>query len=336
MTRCLLLLVVVLVFGTGVVAQAQKFEAGRYASADGALLLNESGNYVEPYFATKALLVAESSGLDDKSTALSWINWLLPRQRSDGRFDRYCRKANAWTQCGSADADDSMLALWMELLYRNAPDSGLPAEWQRSAGLARSYLRTLRNERLGVYHVSHRNHSALFMDNVEVYAALAEVSRNERRFGNVADAEADERAAADLARSIDNVFWNKRQRRFLPSNEKSRPAFYPDVVAQTYPWLAGMPTPEGDARQAWARWRQVFAPMWLDNRYDPHAWGLVAVVAVEVGDVRTAGCWLGRAAVHRGDGQWNILEEAAYQAVEASVAKSGEGAADCRALVNRQ
>lgn len=336
MTRFLLLLIVVLIVGGSLAAQVRKFEAGRYATSGGALLLNDSGSFVEPYFATKALLVAQSAGLDARAAALAWINWLLPRQRPDGRFDRYCRKKNAWAACSPADADDSMLALWMELLYRNAPDSGLPPDWQRSAGRARSYLRTLRNGRLGVYHVSRRKHAALFMDNVEVYSALAQVARNERRFGDVANAEADERAARDLAQSIDNVFWNRRQQRFLPSNEKSRPAFYPDVVAQTYPWLAGMPTPEGSPQQAWAHWRQVFAPMWLDNRYDPHAWGVVAVAAVEVGDLRTAGCWLDRAAVHRGDGQWNILEEAAYQAVDVALAKTSRDAADCASLVDRQ
>lgn len=332
MTRCLLLLIVVLIAGGTAAAQVRKFEAGRYVLAGGGLLLDDSRNFVEPYFATKALLVAESAGLDARPAALAWIGWLLPRQRPDGRFDRYCLKKNAWAACGAADADDSMLALWLELLYRNAPDSGLPPEWRQSAQQARSHLRTLRNSRLGVYHVSHRNHAALFMDNVEVYSALAQVARAERRFGDAAGADADRRAAQDLAKSIDNVFWNRRQQRFLPSNEKSRPAFYPNVVAQVYPWLAGMPTPEGDPQQAWARWRQVFAPMWLNNRYDPHAWGLVAVAAVEVGDLRTAGCWRDRAAVHRGDGQWNILEDAAYQSVDAAVAKSSQGAADCDAL----
>lgn len=336
MTRALLLLIIVLIVGGSVAAQVRKFEAGRYAIGGGALVLNDDENYVEPYFATKALLVAESTGLDAKPSALEWINWLLPRQRPDGRFDRYCLKKNAWTSCAAADADDSMLALWLELLYRNAPDSGLPPAWQASAERARSYLRTLRNSRLGVYHVSHREHTALFMDNVEVYSALAEVARNERRFGDTANADADERTAQDLAKSIQGVFWNRRQQRFLPSNMKTRPAFYPDVVAQTYPWLAGMPTPEGDPHQAWARWRRVFAPMWLNNQYDPHAWGLVAVAAVELGDFQTAGCWLDRAAVHRGDGQWNILEEAAFQAVDAALAKSGQGAGDCGAMVNGQ
>jgi hypothetical protein len=335
-TRLLFVLIVVLIAGGSMAAQARKFQVGRYAQSDGALVLNDSRNYVEPYFATKALLVAQSAGLDTKDTALAWIKWLLPRQQPDGRFDRYCSKKKAWTPCAAADADDSMMALWMELLYRTAPDSGLPQDWKRSADLARSYLNTLRNSRLGVYHVSHRNHAALFMDNVEVYSALAQVANNERRFGDATSAGADDATAQDLAKSIANVFWNKRQQRFLPSNEKSRPAFYPDVVAQTYPWLAGMPTPAGDPRQAWTHWRQAFAPMWLDNRYDPHAWGLVAVAAVELGDANTAGCWLDRAEVHRSDAEWNILEEAAYQAVDAAVAGAGHRPANCSALVDRQ
>ena len=70
-----------------------------------------------------------------------------------------------------------MLALWMQLLYRMAPATGLPAEWQRSIALAAKQLAKLRNRRLGVYHISRRNHVALLMDNIEVYAALKDVAR---------------------------------------------------------------------------------------------------------------------------------------------------------------
>src|SRR5205807_3778104 len=166
-------------------SSSSQFAPESYRSADGALLLTTHGNYVEPYFATKALLAAQDAGLDIRQAGLAWVGWALQRQRKDGRFDRYCQKAGAdWKSCGAADADDSMLALWLQLLYRLAPDSGLPAEWLPSAQKAQSQLAKLRNSRLGIYHVSGRNHVPLFMDNVEVYSALKDIARAQARFGD--------------------------------------------------------------------------------------------------------------------------------------------------------
>ena len=148
---------------------------------DGAMTLNSGGNYVEPYFATKALIVAQDGGLDVREAAKAWIEWVLPRQRPDGLFRRFCRVNGEWRDCAPADADDSMLALWMQLLYRMAPATGMPAEWQRSLALSARQLAKLRNQRLGVYHISTRNHVALLMDNIEVYAALKDVARAQLR-----------------------------------------------------------------------------------------------------------------------------------------------------------
>ena len=75
--------------------------------------------------------------------------------------DNNNNKSDAWRDCAAADADDSMLALWMQLLYRMAPATGMPPEWQRSVMLAANQLAKLRNRRLGVYHISQRNHVAL-------------------------------------------------------------------------------------------------------------------------------------------------------------------------------
>jgi hypothetical protein len=313
-------------------AQHTEFDAGKYQAADGALLLNVGGNEVDPYFANKALVVADDAGLNIHDAALKWIQWLLPRQQKDGRFARYCRKNGDWRACAAADADDSMLALWLQLLYRVAPEKGLPPEWQASAARAQQHLSSLRNSRLGVYHVSHRDHVALFMDNVEVYWALKDVTAAQRRLGDP-QATKTEAEAESLARGIKRVFWNAKTQTFRASIQKEQPRFYPDVLAQTFPWLASLPLPEGDAASAWARWKQLYGRAWLSNRYDPHPWGLVALTAVKLGDDATAGCWLEHAASARFGENWNILEEAAYQAVQARVGSETKSAsASCRRM----
>src|SRR6185312_5941590 len=170
-------------------ASAQVFDPSGYQQPDGAITLHYHGDYVEPYFATKALLLAQDAGLDVREPVQKWIHWLLPRQEKNGSFGRYCRKPDQdWKLCSPADADDSSLALWLQLLYTHAPDSGIPIEWQASVDRARAGLDALRNSRLGVYHVSRQNHVALLMDNVEVYSALVAIAESQQRFGQTGEA----------------------------------------------------------------------------------------------------------------------------------------------------
>jgi hypothetical protein len=197
-----------------------------------------------------------------------------------------------------------------------APAEGMPAAWRGSVARSRSQLEKLRNRRLGVYHVSRRNHTALLMDNVEVYAALKDIAQAQTRLHEPAAAET-EAQALHLAKSIEHVFWDRRLKRFRPSIEKSRKAFYPDAVAQVYPWLADMTGPGQNARHAWEQWKKTFGRGWIERRYDNHPWGLVALAAEKLGDANTAACWTSQADSLRRSASWNVLEEAAWQALRA-------------------
>jgi hypothetical protein len=292
-----------------------------FQQPDGAITLSPGGDYVEPYFATKALIVAQDGGLDVHDAATAWINWALPRQRADGLFRRYCRKSVEWRDCAAADADDSMEALWMQLLYRMTPASGLPRTWQHSIALSEKQLEKLDNRRLGLYHISKLNHVALFMDNVEVYAALKDVALAQRRLKDPA-ASGTNAKAEKLANAIQKVFWDRHAKRFRSSMQKSPPAFYPDVVAQVYPWLADMTGPGQDAHKAWQQWKRVFGAGWIERRYDSHPWGLVALAAEKLGDTPSAECWTSQSDALRGSSSWNVLEEAAWQALRAQFQQS--------------
>lgn len=292
------------------------FDPATFQQADGAITLSAGGNYVEPYFATKALIVAQDGGLDIHHAALAWIHWALPRQQPNGLFRRYCRTNEDWRDCAPADADDSMEALWMQLLYRMAPSGGMPSSWQRSIFLSAKQLDKLRNHRLNLYHVSTLNHVALFMDNVEVYAALKDVAQYQEKGGDPAAAATDGRAEK-LSNAIERVFWDRKAKRFRPSMQKNRPAFYPDVVAQVYPWLADVSGPGQDAHKAWDQWKRTFGAGWIERRYDSHPWGLVAMAAEKLGDTSSAECWTSRSDSLRGSGAWNVLEESAWQALRA-------------------
>ncbi|MBV9609796.1 MAG: hypothetical protein JO187_09580, partial [Acidobacteria bacterium] len=57
-------LILLLVASAAPCANAAGFAPGPYGGKDGALMLLSGGDLVEPYFATKALLVAQDVGLD--------------------------------------------------------------------------------------------------------------------------------------------------------------------------------------------------------------------------------------------------------------------------------
>jgi len=303
-------------------ALSDEFAILRYQRAGGAIVVNTGGDFVDPYFALKALLTAQDEGLDIRGPALAWIHWLLPRQLPDGRFRRYCReRSGKWRGCKEADADDALFALWLQLLYRLAPASGLPPEWRASVNKAGYQLARLYDHKLGIYAVSRKNPVGLFIDNVEIWAAFKDISASQRRLGELEAAQPTQARAETMASSITHVFWDKKRGAFRVSTQRQpEHDFFPDAVAQIYPWLAGLPIPQ-DRNLAWPEWKRRYGEVWIERQSDPHPWGLVALAALELGDEDTAACWMARSAPLRYGREWNVLEDAAYQAIAARLAK---------------
>jgi len=284
-----------------------------YQDKDGAITVYAQGDIVDPYFATKALLAADAAGLDVRVAASAWIGWLLPRQLPDGRFERYCRSDSKWTACQEADADDAMLALWLELLHAMAPWHGIPAEWEGSRARAEQHLASLRDERLGVYLIAHANPVALLMDNTEIYSALRTVARKLTFAGQWSRARQASDRAEDLRRAIVRVFWDRTANNFRVSTQLSETnKFYPEIVAQLYPAMSGMHASTTPAK-AWRDWRERHAARWATLEVDEYPWGLVALTAYRHGDADIALQWLGRAEPLRNTPRWNVLEEAVFQ-----------------------
>ena len=87
-----------------------------YADTSGAISVQHQGDTVDPYFALQALLLAHSHGLDISTPAKAWGAWLVQRQKPDATFDRFCRNGPVWAPCKTADADDSVLGLWLAFM----------------------------------------------------------------------------------------------------------------------------------------------------------------------------------------------------------------------------
>ena len=296
---------------------AAAFDLATYQEADGAIPVVSGGDSVDPYFAIRALLSARQAGLDISKTAPAWIEWLLVRQQPDGSFPRFCRINGRWEVCAVADADDALVALWLSLLFASAQCGELPPAWEKSAVLAARRLDSLLDRKTGVYHISEALPVSLFMDNVEIYAALRDVGQQQRCMRKTQAARKTLLSASRLRLAINRTFHRRSTAYFEVSTQQATDMtqFYPGQVAQIYPVLLRMGEPKA-LKALFAAWMKRYGDTWLAQEHDVYPWGMVALAAHEVGDRETVACWLSQAQALRYGPRWNVLEEAAWQALQ--------------------
>lgn len=317
MKRLAILLFLVIAAALPQALRAATLTLDGYQRADGAITTYLGGSSVDPYFAAKALLAAQDAGMDTKAAAQRWIAWQLPRQREDGRFDRYCLENQRFTACREADADDALMAAWMELLVRNAPPKGLPPPWQASFDKAAAHLETLRDRRTGVYQISNSLQVALLMDNVEISSAFKAVGLHFHLLGNASAAQSWQRRAAQLDRDIERVFWRTARGYLASTQPRDTTDFYPDTVAQIFPLLADIAPGGTGGMSAYVSWMRDHRSTWLQMSETDFPWGLVALVADKMGDQDAITCWRKRSVQFRHGKHWNVLEEALFLSFEA-------------------
>ena len=298
-------------------ALALDVDLSGYQEENGAITSWFHGDTIDPYFATKALLLAKDGDLNARKQSLAWVKWALHAQRGDGLFNRYKRDItdNNWKVVAASDADDAMLALWIELLYRLSPSQGMPAQWQDSLNRAEERLDELFDEDSGIYHISTALPVGLLMDNMEIYASLSHSMRECKRLGLKAKAKEYQDRLDELRDGINQTFGIKDGVYAISTQPRDKDDFYPDKVAQVFPILYRFA--EGaQARQIFENWLKNNGKEWIEQRTNDYPWGLVAITALDMGDADSASCWQNRAEPMRYSGHWNILEEVALQSVK--------------------
>jgi hypothetical protein len=302
-----------------------------YQLENGAITLAYKGQFIDPYFAIRALLSAHSLGMNIEKVASAYIDWQLPRQETNGLFKRYCLDegltpnattgaAPVWVACADADADDALLAMWIELLYLMAPEQGLPAQWKQSVLAARRQLALIYDKSRGIYLISRSNPVGLLMDNIEIYAALRSTAEQQKRLGMHQLAQTSTRQAKQLEQSIQKVFRPSQQGDFRISTQAPEPSrFYPEEVGQLFAPLFAMPVGKMGAKEygqfTLNRWLKQHEAAWLAHEKDHFPWGLIALAAEKNETQETARLWTERAAPLRHSDRWNVLEEAIFQSL---------------------
>lgn len=308
---------------TAVTQTATRLDLSGYTDANGAISVVYGGDSVDPYFAMQALLLAQENGLDVSDPAEKFVNWLVPYQKPDGTFDRFCKASNkGWQACQTADADDSLLAIWMKLLETMPLRLKSNPVWSKSYSVAKVSLEHLFQPSRGIYMVSPVYLHGLFMDNLEVWALKIHLKQPGQR------TEADK-----LAKTIQGTFWDPVNKRFMISTQleqkSEKPAFYPDHVAQIFPLLVNFsPLPE-DAASYYRKWMQSYRAEWLSQGKADYPWGLLAVLALRQNDKESAACWLRESTILRHGPRWAVSDEVSYQILVAKGVKSASGGASC-------
>lgn len=227
---------------TGCAGAAPRLDLAGYTDDSGAITVLHKGDSADPYFAMQALLLAHENGMDVSVSAEKFANWLVPRQKPDGTFDRFCRGADKkWVSCKTADADDSLLAMWMKLLETMPAQLARNPVWNKSYQISKVSLEHLYQPSRGIYMVSPLVLHGLFMDNLEVWSRMVHLKQPQQR------TDSDK-----LARAIHATFWDPVNKRFLVSTQleqrAQKPAFYPDHVAQIFPLMFDFPLLPANAR----------------------------------------------------------------------------------------
>jgi hypothetical protein len=299
-------------------AAAPALDLTGYTDSSGAITVLHSGESTDPYFAMQALLLAHDNGMDISAPAERFARWLVPFQKPDGTFDRFCRKAgSAWASCKTADADDSLLAMWMRLIDTLPPALQKSPVMVKSRIISRASLDHLYQPSRGIYMVSPVYLHGLFMDNLEVWAL----------------ADHGDTDARKLAAAIHATFWDPVNKRYLVSTQleqrTQKPAFYPDHVAQVFPLLMGYPQPERKGATHYREWMREHRAEWLRQGVADYPWGLIAVLAMRQRDTASAACWLRHTAGMRHSARWAVTDETAWQIVTARGVKPAPAGADC-------
>lgn len=287
-----------------------------FQGADGSFTVLVGGTVADPYFANKALIIAMDSGLDVRVELKAWLAWLLPRQRKDGGFDRFCtREDSTWVACMAADADDSTAATTIHLI-RLARARGWIGMLERvdtstAERRAAALLASLRDPGNGLYQVFPGQSAYYLMDNIEVYEAL-KISRQTT-------------AAANLATAIGQRFRHNGQ--WLPALPAlERESFYPHALAPTYLWGSGM-LPKAQAAADMAGWLAQYSATWLNRQNDHYAWGIVAWNIHGLAPAEAA-CWRLSVRSSSGNVGWTVLDAMA----DAALAHRSIGVACTRQL----
>ena len=300
-----------------------KLELQGFADDSGAITILKNGDATDPYFALQALLLAHDNGMDITQSAVKFANWLVTHQKPDGTFDRFCKNAaKTWVSCKTADADDSLLALWMRLLETMPQEMVRNPAWADSYTYSKKALDNLYQASRGVYMVSPVYLHGLFMDNLEVWSLKAHVK-------NPKAGELDA-----LAQSIQKTFWQPASKQFLVSTQleqqTQKPQFYPDHVAQIFPLLVDFPLLPQTPKIYYTNWMRLHRTEWLRHGEADYPWGLLAVLALRQGDTPSARCWLRETKGTRHSSRWAVTDEVAFLILASKRVEPASKGANCK------
>lgn len=275
-----------------------------FQTGDGAYMTTFDSGIVDPYFVNKSFIILLEADVNVRAQLSAWLDWILPRMRADGGFDRFCRdQEQRWSACKAADADDATAASVIEMISLAQKKRWIPTRMRDSTKNAvrgsEGMLGRLRNPASGLYRVFKDQELYYLMDNAEIYSAL-------RASGKSTEAE-------NLAQSMRQGF--RQGMAWQPAIPKyDRESFYPHGLARSYLWNNDLLS-TADAGADMAGWMAQYGDRWRRRADDNFAWGLVAWGLHRLAPIEAA-CWRRSVRPFSFDIGWTVLDAAADAALE--------------------
>lgn len=328
----------------GAAAAGWPLDLSAFQRSDGALCMMPGSDWVDPYFALKALVLASTFGAQ---LGNSWPRFaryittiqdgagLIPRElgqastapaaKSQGLL-RKQRSAVSTQTRSQADADDALLALWLQAGSLLPSPAGLPASTMQESQLRAAAMLQgpLWNQTLGLTRVFQQQETYLLIDNLEVWNAVQQLARSSPWVGLTAlrrrlpSAQEWSRLESRLRQGIQQQF---------PGLQTLNPAWcapaapwelrlYPDGTAAPLLWMAQRgisPAASSTPSARLAAWYSVYRDVWQASIQNEYPWGLLALSAYLEGQRSIAASWVKQAATAKAQGRWHIMEEVLLQ-----------------------
>lgn len=291
------------------------------SEADGAIKKYPDQGAITPYFANSAAMamleIPTFYPLVER-----YLNWYLRHLKTNGTILDYHYDENFKSQTAKPDSEDAYAGTYLSLActyyYRSKKTTWLKKTLSSLKKIAGAIISLMDRDGLTFALADYR--VKYLMDNCEAYRGLKDFATLLEHLKD-RDAALCQEKADNIAAGIEKELWNPRSQCYhaaktgRSSSNINLKNFYPDAVAQIFPALCGLITPDSERAVHLYKVFNDYQPAWVNIQPPDFPWMLLAYCAYLQGDYRRAQQKISQAAelyIKSQSGCWYCAESAFF------------------------